>query len=82
MPGAQFEADQFGVPPHGHSLPAEQFAEQLLVVVLPEDQHERIRAQLAADVAERYADRGPSARCPEVHADRRPAEFDRPASQA
>ena len=79
--GLLFEADELGVPVHVAAVSAQLVAEQAFVVVLAEDHQERIRAEIAADIAERDARRAAAAR-PEVGTGRAPAELERALHQA
>jgi hypothetical protein len=49
------ERHEIGVLVHLDALIAQRLPEQALVVVLPEDEDKRIRAEVAPDVPERYA---------------------------
>ena len=67
---------QLNVPSHCHVPAAQRIAEQPLIVVLPQDQQKRERAQVAADVAQRHACRATTL-CPQVGAAGALAEFER-----
>ena len=75
------EPHQLRVPLHGQTPVAQRFTEQPFVVVLSQDQNERIGAQLAPDVPERHARRRATLR-PQVGARAAFAEIERTLDDA
>ena len=76
MVGLLFEADQLGVPLHGHAPVAELVAHDSFVVVLAQHQDEGKRAHALPDVTDGNACRPPPLR-PHVGARAALAEFER-----